>query len=648
MTVPAAQLPPIPAAMPKTQADWQRLFSTMSRWTNIIPLSQGQVGQILYPQTAAESAAGVTPTNYGYAPDHLADDVRRYGNIDLSGATDCRAILNTANSVGVALYFPPGTYKISTALTLSVNCIFDAGAILKPDASVTVTISKRFLAGDWQIFDLSNSSAAISASVQDTFKAVWFGVKADGTTDDSSAWVAALNTANGRLVHAPAGVSVISSPWSGTTASDIRVRGACPAYIPQNMGFTSGAAYNDLPTNTFINTQEYTIILCNGCNLIGAPDSGTMNGSTKLRSLDDCVVWAESGGGNMGVYPANQPNELVIRNCTFVLFGMWGVLSRSGEYCRYENVAFHDCGWNLAESGSVGATYYSGCGMRFISNFTAGDYHTMNGDDSPTVLKLDRIWFYVRSDTQTNKSGLRGLQLSGVVDAEISKLGGYTGNYYYLSCVSQTGHHIENYATHGFSHTDALPRCLAAYDCDGEILAGYETNFAVSASDPWEIDASGTHGVAWQLNYHRYGIPPVMAGKRLSRLPQNNIILVATPGGTDTFNFPSICDFDTSAISPPGFYGVVTVVLQDGADFTKYTVRSGILGAFRAGDSGWQDIAETNIDNRTTFAGGFTATIALSFSSGDLHVAITWGSSWTVGDPFYLAVGLSGTPTQSV
>ena len=39
-----------------------------------------------YAQTAAESAAGVTPVNYAYSPDHVGADVRRYGNVDLTGA----------------------------------------------------------------------------------------------------------------------------------------------------------------------------------------------------------------------------------------------------------------------------------------------------------------------------------------------------------------------------------------------------------------------------------------------------------------------------------------------------------------------------------------------------------------------------------
>ena len=109
-----------------------------------------------FAQTSAEAAAGVTPTNYQFSPSHVGDDVRRYGNIDLTGATDCSSILATANSVGASLYFPPGYYRISYNLTLSVPLIFDCGAILIPDINVTLTINAAIWAGPWQIFSLTN------------------------------------------------------------------------------------------------------------------------------------------------------------------------------------------------------------------------------------------------------------------------------------------------------------------------------------------------------------------------------------------------------------------------------------------------------------------------------------------------------------
>lgn len=155
----------------------------------------GNIG--FFSRTAAEITAGVTPANFVYGPDHIGADVRRYGNIDLTGGVDCRAILNVANSIGVALYLPKGTYKISSNLTFSVPLIFESGAILKPDASVTITINAPIWAGPWQIFNVTNSGSLINGLIRpmtygSRIPVEWMGAVGDNVTDDT---VAFANTA---------------------------------------------------------------------------------------------------------------------------------------------------------------------------------------------------------------------------------------------------------------------------------------------------------------------------------------------------------------------------------------------------------------------------------------------------------------------
>lgn len=78
------------------------------------PLTQNSVSAVLWPQTAAETAAGVTPTYYHYEPLNAL----RYG-ADPTGVSDSGAAFNDMSAVlesipgGVAT-IPPGTYLCST------------------------------------------------------------------------------------------------------------------------------------------------------------------------------------------------------------------------------------------------------------------------------------------------------------------------------------------------------------------------------------------------------------------------------------------------------------------------------------------------------------------------------------------------------
>lgn len=83
---------------------------------NDLVLSQAVIGGYLFPRTAAEIAAGVTPTNYGYEP----GDVRRYGAV-LDGATDDTAALNRWASVLGRHTFPVSQTALITASVTPVS-----------------------------------------------------------------------------------------------------------------------------------------------------------------------------------------------------------------------------------------------------------------------------------------------------------------------------------------------------------------------------------------------------------------------------------------------------------------------------------------------------------------------------------------------
>ena len=132
------------------------------------------------------------------------------------GATDDRADIAAAlvGAAGGDLYFPAGIYRISGALTLTagVNCIFANGAALKPDNGVEVTVAGEVQAGNWRIFDVSAAGTFdTGALARSNIK--WFGAAGDGSTDDTAAVQAAIDSAGGantHVFHVPGGTYILT------------------------------------------------------------------------------------------------------------------------------------------------------------------------------------------------------------------------------------------------------------------------------------------------------------------------------------------------------------------------------------------------------------------------------------------------------
>ena len=100
-------------------------------------LSASSIGLLVWPQTAAESLAGVTPTYYQYAP----GDVRRYGARG-DGVTDDTAALNSACKSGANVYIDPSmTVGISSTVTITTTgCrMYGSGTIQALSTFVPVT-----------------------------------------------------------------------------------------------------------------------------------------------------------------------------------------------------------------------------------------------------------------------------------------------------------------------------------------------------------------------------------------------------------------------------------------------------------------------------------------------------------------------------
>ena len=86
-----------------------------TQWTEDYynPLTSAAIGYTLYPQSAGESGASVTPTNYNY----IWGDVRRYG-AEGDGTTDDTTAINNAILTGHQVLLQATTYKIASSLNL--------------------------------------------------------------------------------------------------------------------------------------------------------------------------------------------------------------------------------------------------------------------------------------------------------------------------------------------------------------------------------------------------------------------------------------------------------------------------------------------------------------------------------------------------
>lgn len=123
-------------------------------------LSQAIIGGYLYPRTAAEIAAGVTPTNYQYRPGR----VRRYGST-LNSATIQLAL--NANS-GDSIYLEADeTHTVTTALTVPAN----TNILVDGDGTAVIDASTATLSGVGLIVCRGSVSASLGGGLTGTVSA---------------------------------------------------------------------------------------------------------------------------------------------------------------------------------------------------------------------------------------------------------------------------------------------------------------------------------------------------------------------------------------------------------------------------------------------------------------------------------------------
>lgn len=183
--------------------------------------TQSAIGQLLWPQSAAEAAAGVTPSNYAYAPGNVC----RYG-ADPTGVADSTSAFQQAlNSVsyivspttlaeclaqGGEVYIPRGFYKIISTLYLNSNVHLvgeDCGPIQQTSITESGTPSCAMI-----LYSGAAASIAIDAS------GFWL-VSQTGYTGTASAGAASTITiSTGLTINTGcATITITGGPGAGQT-----------------------------------------------------------------------------------------------------------------------------------------------------------------------------------------------------------------------------------------------------------------------------------------------------------------------------------------------------------------------------------------------------------------------------------------------
>lgn len=247
------------------------------------------------------------------------------------GSTDDRDEINSAATVaaGKTLLFPNGTYKVSSALTIgaTVRSVFENGAKIKPDNSITVTINGWVDAQRYQIFDVTNSSSLIGGLAKATVVyPEWFGVTGDGSTDDTAAFQAAVtaaSVANSGILSIGANSTIMIAAAGVVGKSNLRIVG--------DDRYTSIVKLSIAPTTEFFNF------------------SSKSNWSIENITVD----WNnKTPAGNNSSISATSCTYFEIKDCQIIKMGKFGIgLNACSQYTVSGNYIEIDTAVNTQNQG---------------------------------------------------------------------------------------------------------------------------------------------------------------------------------------------------------------------------------------------------------------------------------------------------------
>jgi hypothetical protein len=311
-----------------------------------IAATSGAIGAVLYPRTAAEITAGVTPTDYGYP----AGDIRRYG-AKIDGTTNDTTSVQSAVNSGHKVFHPGGTCIVEHVVLATGTVIHGCGAAavfkLKSGASspqILDTVSSKSSITLVDIgFDCNNVTSGIAVNLfaavnvkiarcrftskygvyllgayknvqihENTFDANNYGVITENSSTGQDVSLVGNTfvdcTADGIEINCPTGSA---KNWiiQGNIFDNIGSNGATSGF---GIGASGGTSYIDgvvISGNTFHACDHQGIHIEDGCrnvSIIGNTIKDTGNGGTQSYICGIYIAATSAGREISNVLVANN------------------------------------------------------------------------------------------------------------------------------------------------------------------------------------------------------------------------------------------------------------------------------------------------------------------------------------------------------
>lgn len=319
---------------------------------------------ILYPQTAAEIAAGILPKNFSYPP----LNVLRYG-ADPTGSADSTAAIQAACAVanegnGGRVYLPTGSYKVTSTITRQQNVyIVGDGPGYDPGGSGFTSL---VAVGNFPIVASVGSASNVinGGGVQNlVINGTW------GSNNANTSSIGISESFTNRAIHRDVrihgcyqgmyGIGIWQIIWD-----NVQVDGG--GTQQNNFGFY----LDQLPTSFPSGTSN--AVIATGCMAQGVADTGFRLLNPNGSKFTAC----EAENGNYGFFIGNTSSGMYpiefahFVNCLADTCGIYGWVIQQGSNavaCTYIQLA------NCWGSSCTSGFYIDGCDQVNLTNLQVGN-----------------------------------------------------------------------------------------------------------------------------------------------------------------------------------------------------------------------------------------------------------------------------------